>query len=369
MLWTLTSSKVNVDLIYRNGWATNDKRSAQTCNGSKASEDKHGRVSHKRLPWQQLPCVSVWIWAGREIWDTPPETTSNRQESESWCCHTHTNNRVTLCISVGCCSVTGESAACTVSQGLVASALCAGTNLNLCVWPLTFAEVDRHALRLEQAVVLILGVALGQLRGVARWGLSQRVRQGGRGRRCRGRGRGGGGGGVYLAVDWRDVAWAARYGWSDELPAEAQQAAGHFVDVEGGSFCTGTRAGRTKVCEGKNERQKPTDRRGSVVCIGWIFSSNNSLLFVEKLLPNRMTSIQNEASNWMCSTTVNYSTYLPFWLQLHEMNIQQCIKELLSVPQFKLLEVCCQKINLTWHTKPKYGHRGNIMWNWSLLAQ
>lgn len=73
-----------------------------------------------------------------------------------------------------------------ISQWLEASTVCAGTNLNLCVWPLTFAEVDRHALRLEQAVVLILGVALGQLRGVARWGLSQRVRQGGRGRRCRG---------------------------------------------------------------------------------------------------------------------------------------------------------------------------------------
>lgn len=182
-----------------------------------------------------------------------------------------------------------------VSQWLVASTVCAGTNLNLCVWPLTFAEVDRHALRLEQAVVLILGVALGQLRGVARWGLSQRVRQGGRGRRCRGSWRGGGRGGVYLAVDWRDVAWAARYGWSDELPAKAEQAAGDFVDVEGGSFCTGARAGRTKVCEGKNERQKPTDRRVSVGCTGWIFSSNNSPLFVDKLLPNRITSIQNEA--------------------------------------------------------------------------
>lgn len=61
---------------------------------------------------------------------------------------------------------------------------------------------------------------------------------------------------MYLAVDWRDAAGAARYGWSDELPAEAQQAAGDFVDVEGGCFCTGTRAARTKAREGEKERQK-----------------------------------------------------------------------------------------------------------------
>lgn len=56
---------------------------------------KHGQIragmSHKQLPWQQLPCVSLWVWA--ETWDTPPETPSNRQESQSWCCHNHTNQK------------------------------------------------------------------------------------------------------------------------------------------------------------------------------------------------------------------------------------------------------------------------------------
>lgn len=53
---------------------------------------------------------------------------------------------------------------------------------------------------------------------------------------------------MYLAIDWRNAAGADRNGRSNELPAEAQQAAGDLVDVEGGRFCTGTRAGRTKVC-------------------------------------------------------------------------------------------------------------------------
>lgn len=118
----------------------------------------------------------------------------------------------------------------------------------LCVPPLTFAEVDRHALGLEQAIVLSLGVALDLRWDVARWGLSERVRQG-RHRRRRGWSwRGGGSGGVHLAVDWRDAAWAARYGWRDELPAKTQQAAGHLVDVEGGRFCTGARARKLKTC-------------------------------------------------------------------------------------------------------------------------
>lgn len=70
---------------------------------------------------------------------------------------------------------------------------------------LTFAEMDGHALRLEQAVVLRLGVALGQCWSWSRQGLSQWMRQGGRHRR-----RGGGGGGrgrrVYLGVERRDSA-------------------------------------------------------------------------------------------------------------------------------------------------------------------
>lgn len=107
--------------------------------------------------------------------------------------------------------------------------------------PLTFAEVDWHALGLEQAVVLVLGGALGLRRSVTRRGFGQRVRQGGRGGRGGG-GRWGGGRGVYFAVDWRDAAGPARHGWSDELPAKAQQAAGDFVDVEGGCFCTGAGA-------------------------------------------------------------------------------------------------------------------------------
>lgn len=56
---------------------------------------KHGQIragmSHKQLPWQQLPCVSLWVWA--EAWYTPPETPSNRQESQSRCCHNHTNQK------------------------------------------------------------------------------------------------------------------------------------------------------------------------------------------------------------------------------------------------------------------------------------
>lgn len=114
--------------------------------------------------------------------------------------------------------------------------------------PLTFAEVDGHALGLEQAVVLSLGVALGLRGGLARRGLGQRVGQGGRRRRCGGRRRGGGRGGVHLAaVDRRDAGRPARYGRSDELPAEVQQAAGDLVDVERGRFCTGTRAGKTST--------------------------------------------------------------------------------------------------------------------------
>lgn len=141
----------------------------------------------------------------------------------------------------------------TKKHKLVVSGICAGTNLDLCVCvrSLTFAEVDRHALGLEQAVVLRLAVVLGLRWRLAWWGLSQRFRQGGRRRWC-GRGWWGGGrGGVYLAIDWRNAAGADRNGRSNELPAEAQQAAGDLVDVEGGRFCTGTRAGRTKVCWGE----------------------------------------------------------------------------------------------------------------------
>lgn len=54
------------------------------------------------------------------------------------------------------------------------------------------------------------------------------------GRRGGGVGAGGEGGGVGvdLTVDGRDGAGADRHGGGDELPAEAQQAAGHLVDVE-----------------------------------------------------------------------------------------------------------------------------------------
>lgn len=112
----------------------------------------------------------------------------------------------------------------------------------------TFAQVDRHALRLEQAVVLGVGVALrqglgqGVWQGGLRWcwrrgagrggGGGGGVERGGGG----GRGKGGGGGGdwvgVDLTVDGRDGAGADRHGGANELPAEAQQAAGHLVDVE-----------------------------------------------------------------------------------------------------------------------------------------
>jgi len=111
---------------------------------------------------------------------------------------------------------------------------------------LTFAEVDGHALGLEQAVVLSLGVALGLQWGLAWRGPGQRVRRGGRWCCCGGSW-GGGRGGMYLAVDWRDATWPARYRRRDELPAEAQQAAGDLVDVERGRFGTGTRAGKTEV--------------------------------------------------------------------------------------------------------------------------
>lgn len=56
---------------------------------------------------------------------------------------------------------------------------------------------------------------------------------------------------MYLAVDGRDAAGPARNGRRDELPAEAQQAAGDLVDVEGGSFRTGSRARKTKLCLGE----------------------------------------------------------------------------------------------------------------------
>ena len=49
---------------------------------------------------------------------------------------------------------------------------------------------------------------------------------------------------MNLRVDRRDAAGAAGYGRSDELPAEAQQAAGHLVDVQGRRF--GARAGRRR---------------------------------------------------------------------------------------------------------------------------
>lgn len=96
---------------------------------------------------------------------------------------------------------------------LVVSAVVAGAPLLL-----TFAEVDRHALGLEQAVVL--RVALGLRWRLGRWGLRQRVRQGGR--RCSGGRRwwGGGRGWVYLAVDRRNATGADRDGRSNELPAE-----------------------------------------------------------------------------------------------------------------------------------------------------
>lgn len=109
---------------------------------------------------------------------------------------------------------------------------------------LTFAEMDGHALRLEQAVVLRLGGALG------RPGLSQRVRQGRRHRR-RGRRGGGGRGGVDLGVDGRDGAGAGRNGRRHQLPAEAEQTAGDLVNVERGRFCVGAGAAR--------ERAEPVD--------------------------------------------------------------------------------------------------------------
>ena len=89
--------------------------------------------------------------------------------------------------------------------------------------------------------MLILGVALGLNQSMSGRGLSQRVRQGGHRGRGRGGGGGGGRGGVNLAVDWRDATGPARNGWSNELSAEAQQAARDLVDVEGGCFCTGAR--------------------------------------------------------------------------------------------------------------------------------
>lgn len=35
------------------------------------------------LSWQQLPGVSEWIWAGRDIWEAPQEPTSKRQQSKA----------------------------------------------------------------------------------------------------------------------------------------------------------------------------------------------------------------------------------------------------------------------------------------------
>lgn len=115
-----------------------------------------------------------------------------------------------------------------------------------CALLLTFAEMDGHALRLEQAVVLRLGVALGQWRRGSRRGLGQWVRQGGR---RRGWGRRGGGrrGGVYLSVDGRDGAGADRNGRRDELSAKAEQTVGDLVNVERGCFCAGA-GNETNTC-------------------------------------------------------------------------------------------------------------------------
>lgn len=99
---------------------------------------------------------------------------------------------------------------------------------------LTFAEVDRHAFRLEQAVVLTLGRVLCLYQGG--W-LSQRVGQH-RGKHRGRRHRGGRWGGGDLTVDGGNACRCTRHGWRDELSAQVQQAAGHLVDVER-RFCTG----------------------------------------------------------------------------------------------------------------------------------
>lgn len=85
---------------------------------------------------------------------------------------------------------------------------------------LTFTQMDRHAFRLEQTVVLSLGVARRRRRGGR--GLCEWVLQDGRRRRGVGRGR------VHLGVD----GGHAGHGRTHELPAEAQQAAGDLVHVE-----------------------------------------------------------------------------------------------------------------------------------------
>ena len=65
-----------------NRWPNNSKLYMQTCNKHRRMAEGGDGVgeSHKRLPWQQLPCVSVWVGAGRETWDAPPETASNTGE-------------------------------------------------------------------------------------------------------------------------------------------------------------------------------------------------------------------------------------------------------------------------------------------------